>query len=67
LQGARGKGNEHRTSNVQHRTSNGGKRKKLKYDLEERQLIIAGGGISVYFSLQMANIASIKTAEKKKK
>jgi hypothetical protein len=26
--------------------------KKKTYDLEERLLIIAGGGISVYFSLQ---------------
>jgi hypothetical protein len=26
--------------------------KKQTYDLEERLLIIAGGGISVYFSLQ---------------
>ena len=44
--------NEHRTSNVEW----GGE----TYDLEERLLIIAGDGISVYFSLQpltqMANI-----------
>jgi hypothetical protein len=29
-----------------------GKMKKQTYDLEERLLIIAEGGISVYFSLQ---------------
>jgi hypothetical protein len=39
---------EHRTSNAQHRMSWD---KKKTYDLEERLLIIAGGGISVYFSL----------------
>jgi hypothetical protein len=40
--------------NIEHPTSNveWGKIKKQTYDLEERLLIIAGGGISVYFSLQ---------------
>ncbi|MCD4755069.1 MAG: hypothetical protein K8R75_04615 [Deltaproteobacteria bacterium] len=40
---------EHRTPNIERRME---KIKKQTYDLEERLLIIAGGGISVYFSLQ---------------